>query len=921
MILWQCKTEGSVINGIITDNNQGLPYSTKSVAFAALGNEQIVNGRNYTIQFDTALLHNNTGKTLQSISILNTNTSVTYAVPLTGTPQTISFSQAGENILRFIITNTDASSYTNYQTIFVDSTGSIAAKPSGPLCVPFDVILESTIPFQGYDEQEATISFADYHIYYHTVFPTATDCERVLRKPIIILDGFDPGDTRKTFEIYNFELKYNLLGSEILLGDDLRDKDYDVIILNFPILGNPITINGLPTNVPNNVKVNGTTQTINKVRRDGGADYIERNAFLLVKLIQDLNQQLAANSITEKLVIVGPSMGGQIARYALAYMEKQQSLGVAGMDHNTREFISFDSPNDGANIPLALQENLNLLGYNGQNQDAKDQYESQFRNPAARQLLIEQLDGLNSTASFHNTFYTNVRAGGLPGSGGYPINLRKVTLLNGAGDGTKTYSDGVEILHGEGKYLGIPNVFLLYDNFMPSYNQQLRIAITRITITRFSFPFIRVITRVKTLTNQNLRGSMDAVQGSVYNATQIVYEGIYAGLKDKGVKQVWTTVKPLHCFIPSVSVAAFKNPVADWNTNILNRNLLCNSEIYFDGYFMPKTNQGHVSLTPDNVQWLTEEIDKGTAGCPAICTFKINGNDALCETASTTYTIDNAPPAGATLTWEIEGNFVQGSIGVNSITLTGVSQGLAVLIAHIINPCGADVFIRKEIFVGPPVYGIQYFDGVTPYQPVKLYRANDPEGSINYVCLGYNNYYVEGFPTGASNMVWSEVYPQSGSGFYWYQSGNKAYFQFNVLTTQPRYLKGVLTNSCGTFELIFSFLPHNCNGGGDPCSRTGETQPYFSMSPNPADGQIRIGGVSSKPAPPVCAKTPPSTDEGGDFTFSQINIYTQAGKLVIAQNYKGAKQTLINTSRLIAGNYLVEIISGSIIEKKQLVIY
>ena len=55
----------------------------------------------------------------------------------------------------------------------------------------------------------------------------------------------------------------------------MRDKGYDVIVLNFPtIVDKIITINvfGLVLNYP--------------VYRYQGADYIQRNAFLLVTLIE-----------------------------------------------------------------------------------------------------------------------------------------------------------------------------------------------------------------------------------------------------------------------------------------------------------------------------------------------------------------------------------------------------------------------------------------------------------------------------------------------------------------------------------------------------------------------------------------------------------------------------------------------------------
>ncbi|MEJ7683709.1 MAG: hypothetical protein WKG06_38785 [Segetibacter sp.] len=87
-------------------------------------------------------------------------------------------------------------------------------------------------------------------------------------------------------------------------GDELTDAGNDAVVLNFPVYKIGVNPDGSDRN------------------RDGGTDYIERNAMVLVKLIKDINQTLIANSSFEKITIVGPSMGGMIARYALAYMEK-----------------------------------------------------------------------------------------------------------------------------------------------------------------------------------------------------------------------------------------------------------------------------------------------------------------------------------------------------------------------------------------------------------------------------------------------------------------------------------------------------------------------------------------------------------------------------------------------------------------------
>ncbi|VDH03263.1 PGAP1-like alpha/beta domain-containing protein [Bergeyella zoohelcum] len=77
-----------------------------------------------------------------------------------------------------------------------------------------------------------------------------------------------------------------------------------------------------------------------------GTDYIENNAELLKKAIRWVNQNKVGN---EKNVVLGQSMGGLVARYALKDMEDQ------GENHDTKLYISHDAPHLGANTPLGLQ--------------------------------------------------------------------------------------------------------------------------------------------------------------------------------------------------------------------------------------------------------------------------------------------------------------------------------------------------------------------------------------------------------------------------------------------------------------------------------------------------------------------------------------------------------------------------------------
>lgn len=264
--------------------------------------------------------------------------------------------------------------------------------------------LQADISFQGYNNdpsdpnRDPTIKAK---IQYRTYFANSNS-SGVVNSPIIILDGFDPGDKRK-IEDCDCEndadcLSVNLNSDGSFNGDDyrsivdlqnyqdnlgftqnvlnsLRERGFDVIIVNFP------TYKTDDLNTPEVI--------LDEVEIDGGAYYIESNAFALVKLLQETRDLLAANGSDKKIKLIGPSMGGQIAKYALSYMEKQeQDTGNSAVwDHNVSHYVSFDSPHLGANIPLGDQALLYLLS--GESAAAKEFYEEELASPASRQQLIE----------------------------------------------------------------------------------------------------------------------------------------------------------------------------------------------------------------------------------------------------------------------------------------------------------------------------------------------------------------------------------------------------------------------------------------------------------------------------------------------------------------------------------------------------
>jgi hypothetical protein len=318
-----------VVNGrysFLQDKSVTITAALAGIAYAANGNVTF----NW---FD----NNNFSNTNNTISYLNIDfgdeqhtTNTLYH----NSSISITYESKGSKFLHITTYYTDNSYSTNIVCLYVD--GNTFSGSSNFRRVPermpdiFNTFFSETqTAFQGYDETVASVGKGEESIYLKSSNGGQAIPGAQLTKPIIILDGFDPGDIRKSNDIYNDQLEYN--GTHYL-GDELTDEGNDLVILNFP-----------------EYKI-GTNPDCTDIIRDGGADYIERNALVLVKLIKNINQTLIDNGRAEQITVVGPSMGGLISRYALAYMEQNN------IPHNCKLWVSFDAPHLGANMDYALTE-------------------------------------------------------------------------------------------------------------------------------------------------------------------------------------------------------------------------------------------------------------------------------------------------------------------------------------------------------------------------------------------------------------------------------------------------------------------------------------------------------------------------------------------------------------------------------------
>ena len=414
----------------------------------------------------------------------------------------------------------------------------------------------ANVAYQGYDEVQSYFGEGEYEI-----FPDLID--GVLDQPIIVLDGFDPGDARDIGALYA-SLSFD--GDN--LADILRSEGYDIVILNAP----QYTTDGKDI--------------------DGGGDYIQRNGLVLAALIEEINTQKVGDA---ELVILGPSMGGLIARYGLAYMEANS------IPHETRLYISFDSPHRGANIPISLQYLINYFAQQNGDPTALALVDGVLNSPAAKEMLIDHYSAhlLNGSTfeqdptkllpagaeNFRDAFQTELDALG------FPQEVRNVTMINGNGDAIGTGVPGAEIVNTNLVIDALTDVDVaLY--FTPEASQTN-------TVTDLTAYFIGIPVGFYS-TDAQQPATTDGVDASP-GGTGSIADALGDGGGNPVLEQFIAALQQdLYSFIPTISSLAIDNP--DW---FATPNL---GDSPFVNFYIPAENEPHVTVTAESAEWALNEI-------------------------------------------------------------------------------------------------------------------------------------------------------------------------------------------------------------------------------------------------------------------------------------------------------------------------
>ncbi len=556
-----------------------------------------------------------------------------------------------------------------------------------------------------------------------------------------------------------------------------------------------------------------------------------------------------------------------------------------GQNHNCRLWVSFDSPHQGANIPIGAQWWLEYYKRVAGNKGAGDALDKQIGSPAAQQMLIDHWKGHVPSSSsavaaspFRSQFMQNLQTNGLAGSNGMPQNLRKVALTNGSGSGVLQGTACNQVFNLKGYSRN-------WTHFIPLIGPLIRVQATESNIyftsnygsvcKVFDGWYSKFVWNNKqyeekyTQTPTNTK-SYDIVPGGFYNTIEFIKEE--GSISDALSYTTISNVVNNHSFIPTVSALSLNNSGSrDWSENLSTRNLVCTGETPFNDYYTPVNNEEHVFLTSSSVDWVKAQLNNLPPPSPYLIQ-RISGNEPICESTAT-FKVMNLP-TGATVKWSTTSNNITLSpVNGDQTTVTRIANGTATLIATV-NTCAGTT--------------ISYYDA-----RVGGYGSNDSpiSGPSSASCGQTLSFSTVNLP-GATNYNW--FWP---SDFYYISGQGTPYLTIQAPYTYSGGMVGVsVANACvpGGGSPATKFINISCSGY------------YYTVSPNPAFSDVKV----------TVKKEAQKTEK--QKVITEVRIYDQQSNLKKLNKFNKVSDALLNVSGLSSGMYIIEIRDGNDIERQQL---
>lgn len=778
-------------------------------------------------------------------------------------------------------------------------------------------------PYKGFGELQPSYAKAKISIWWKR------DANNIpipgLKKPVIIVDGFDPNGGRKDTSIYSlFEYKVDATSAPIDFARELRANGFDIVVMDMP---------GYTKDFPGTINDPTSTLTYPKALFDlvapdnlkgvifGGGDFQQRNAYVLEGLIDYCNQQMQNNGSNEQLVLVGPSMGGQITRYALRDME------LRGQNHNCRLWVSFDSHHQGSYAPMGIQYSLEQLAKNS-NEAAF--FKSIFLDcPEAKQSLIHHYstnsETVQAAAGYYSDYYNEVNnpAFGFPQAAG----LRRIAMLSGSDLGvSQTFGTACQLATKvEAKYR--PRKLLAIISFSPlaailsplqTQNTYLAPATGQCTVFKLSADIGQDILK-KIYAPTWSSTSLDMLQGGHFPSFKIYKDAVNGKRPQKWYKNlvklyaddyVGSQVQQLTYSTLAIGLGSLPDPTRKWDDNFrkdkFNQpiDVTCpeTKESPFDMYWAPDINTRHDSLLLGHVVRLRKEvIDKQPwPRTPIERSATITGNKTLlCPGESVNVSISNLLP-GINYQWVTSNPLLTITSGQGTPNATAtlsasstLNGGLSIACnassnCYYINPQQYSLYTGKPSIVGTytaPGNSSQYLTPSIPRQPCTYNDACESSTIITSMLM----------PQGLT-ISWTGGGTNPGD-VVWWQTGNNLSFYFTGQDQTAIF--NATSSNCGQFNNVRYCFRSVSSPACPPALRPVKSTAFIKVFPNPSSSTILVTLKDENRKTKI---------QGGIY---EIRVIDKMGVIKYQQQYtKGSKSVIVDVNKLNMDVYNILVFDG-----------
>lgn len=816
-------------------------------------------GLNLQVKIPSTIFYSNYQSLIQSIQIDFDNGLGYVSVPFNQNTA-VNYTTEGVKTWKYKINLTNGTSLLSQSKIEI--TQGITTIPWGTATMqPVAMSGQTTTTNSVYSHSiTATKNFGGT---YGTVKLTIDDTNNDgIRRPLIVAEGFDAGiilapETANGTNTYSSFRKtvQNSFSSELQNLIYNSNKQYDIIYVDW----------------------------------DNGVDYLQKNAFALEAVIAWVNSVKIG---TEKNVVLGQSMGGVIARYAMADMEQ------TNLAHNTRLFVSHDAPQQGANIPVSVQHMFRHLT-NLYNQFATPYGVQVVTVPLLENSILDQsatkqmlMNWVSSNNSINNTtsstFYNELRGKGLPNSGGYPLNCRNIAISNGAECGiTQGFNAGDDLIsfYTSHKlsflqnflvpFVGIFGSFGTYSaplgvsglvGLLPGssrytiefnaksipYGSGNQIYKGRISYTKTIFKIFgwspKITVNITNVQRTQPTGVLpiDHYAGGKYDTSlftsgSVLPNGVY--VRDKFNFIPTTSALDIGKGNVSLNDADYKMPYVGATPPLAPKNSpFANFSTDFDKVNPNSSNKNHISFNSRNGEWLAKELSINQnnpiypiANCSYMCVnTQITGVNNFCTSA--TYSV---PSGGTFNNWTI----TQGSNlvtltgnGTPNVTITALPEASGeVILSLTMGDNGArcgNITLTKTIWVGVPNFNnLQHIGNQYGYNPSEPNLSISPDGD------GCNQIKLKAVFDSPSILEyqWEKI----TTDVSWSISPNSGLIYLYPQCNQNFSFKVRSRNSCGWSEWYqFDYFMNRCTIDCNTSTPIINTGLNFTLNPNPVTNDI-----------------------------------------------------------------------------------